>query len=238
MITSNQFSINLIPEFFKPSGPILEKNQLSEDNRRPLLNCKITQGFRISDLGKVEIELEGLRLLPSKNIFNQECFDFNCFEEEGLYSYVKGISDICLVAQNNSLPNKLMTAEERRLLNKSCFIDNTNNSTFFIRGTKDINNTVYSADIGTVNLTSGSVSIIDENVPFFSSSKSNSLFALSPRKIGRGVKIAIIKKITKTNVETIGTIYGELENEFYFPHTTLIKNRKYTSKGQKLNLEN
>lgn len=238
MTTLSQFCINLIPEFFKPAGPILEKTQLSKENNRSLLQAKITNGFRKADFSKVEVELEGINLQPGKNLFRQNCFEFNCFQEEGIFTYIKGISSVCLVEQGNNLPNKLMTLRERTLSNKSCSIDNLGNVTYFVTGTKDVNNYVYAADIGTVNLTSGVISIVDQNVPFYSSDKPNSLFASSVQKISNGVKVAIIKRISKNTIDILGTVYGELDNEFYFPHTTLIKNRKYTSKGQKLNLEN
>jgi hypothetical protein len=238
MTTFSQFCINLIPEFFKPAGPILEKTQLSNENNRGLLQAKIIGGFRKNDFGKVEIELEGVILQPGKNLFRQDCFEFNCFQEEGIFTYIKNISNVCLVEQGNNLPNKLMTLKERTLLNKPCSIDDLGNATYFITGTRDTNNYVYVADIGTVNLTSGVVSIIDQNVPFYSADKQNSLFALSVQKISSGVKVAIIKRVSKNTIDILGTVYGELDNEFYFPHTTLIKNRKYTAKGQKLNLEN
>lgn len=237
-ISSQQFCINSLLEFFKPGGPVLQKSQLSNEQNRPLLNIQITKGFRQLDETTVEIELTNLKLTPSKNLFRQECFTFNCFEEEGIFTYAPDISTVCLVESTNSEPNKFMSLKQRQQQNKTCFIDELGNTSYFVRGSKDINSNVYVADIGIVNLKSGSVFFVEKNVPFYKADSKTSMYALSTSKVAKGVKIAVIKKVSQFSVETIGTVYGQLENEFYLPHTQLKTNRKYNSKEQNINLEN
>lgn len=233
MTTQTQFCTNLINEFFKPSGPILLKSQLSIDNNRPLLNAFLTQNFNINSVGKVEIKLQGLNIKLGKNLFRQDCFEFNCFEEEGITTYIQNVSNICLV--NN---NTFLTKQQRESQNVSCHLNINNQPTFFIRGTPDANNAIYLADIGIINTTSGVFSIIDKNIPFYFKDELDSLSALSIKNIPKGIKCARLKKVTKTSVEDIGTIFGELDNQFYLPHTTLKKDRKFTAQEQSINLEN
>lgn len=237
-ISSQQFCINSLLEFFKPGGPTLQKSQLSNEQNRPFLNAQITKGFRQSDETTVEIELTNIKLTPSKNLFRQECFTFNCFEEEGIFTYAPNISTVCLVKSTNSEPNKFMSLEQRQQQNKTCFINESGNTSYFVKGSKDINNNVYVADIGIVNLVSGSVFFIERNIPFYKTDSNNSMYALSTSKISKGVKVAVIKKVSQLSVEIISTVYGQLDNEFYLPHTQLKSNRKYNSKEQSINLEN
>lgn len=237
-ISSNQFCTNLIKEFFKPSGPTTIKTQTRDEINRPLVNATIINNFRINDIGKIEIELEGLQIKPSKNLFRQDCFDFNCFEEEGITTNIKSISSICLVNPGNNQPNKFLTKKQRLDNNLTCFVDSNNNESYFIRGSIDEEGYVYFAQIGTVNMKSGTLSIIEQNVPFYSSSKSNSLFALSQKQIGKGVKFALIKRASKTTLEDVGIVYGQLEEEFYLPHNSLKSNRSFVAQDQTINLEN
>lgn len=233
MISNSQFFTNLITEFFKPSGPLSEKSQLTVEVNRPLLNSVISKGFNIDTTDFLEVELEGLEIKSGRNIFRQNCFEFNCFQEEGILTYVNNISDICLVSAN-----RFLTKSQREKEGLSCYIDSNNSPTFFVRGTPDKENNVYVADIGVVNSTSGVFSIIDKNVPFFFNDKKNTLSALSIKKIPKGIKSACIKKVNKTSVKEIGIVYGELNNQFYFPHTQLKTNKKFTTKEQEINLEN
>lgn len=233
MISDSQFYTNLISEFFKPSGPLSEKSQISLDINRPLLNSTITKNFNIDSTGFVEVELTNLNLKSGKNIFRQNCFEFNCFDEEGISTYVNNISDICLVSAET-----FSSKAQREAQNLSCVLDSTGYPTFFVRGTPDKEDSVYVADIGTINSTSGVFSIIDANVPFFFNNKKNTLLALSTRKISKGIKCARIKKVSKTSIKEIGITYGELSNQFYFPHTELITNKKFTAQEQQVNLEN
>lgn len=233
MTFNTQFYTNLLTEFLKPAGPLAEKSQIINQDPKPLLNGFISKGFNINYTDNVEIELNGLNIKTGRNIFRQDCFEFNCFEEEGIITYAKNVSDICLVDSNNFL-----TAKQRLTQNKQCYIDTNNNTTFFVRGTPDLSDNVYLADIGIVNTTSGVFSAIDKNVPFYFNNKSNSLSALSTSNIPKGVKCAYIKKVNRTSITNIGIVYGELNNQFYFPHNNIKSNKTFTYKDQSINLEN
>jgi len=236
-ISKAQFCTNLIPEFFKPSGPLSSKTQITLDINRPLIDATIVSNYNVQDKGKVEIELKGLELLEGNNLFRQDCFDFDCFQNEGVYTYIQNISDICIVDLPGQVP-KLLTKKQRDQISATCYIDTLGNNTFFVRGTPDVNNYVYVADIGIINTTSGNLFLLDKNVSFYKAGKKNSLFALSNKKIPKGVKVAIIKRISKTNIEYVGTVYGQLENEFYFPHSTLKANRGFNTADQSISVEN
>lgn len=235
-ISRTQFCVNLLSEFFKPAGYLTPKSQLVTDTNRPLLNIRINQGFKINDTGNLELELIGINYIPGRNLFSQDCFEFNCFQEEGLRdSYINIGTDICLV--QTSKDNPYMTPEQRLELGTTCFIDDFNKARYFIRGTSDIFGYVYVADIGIINPISGFFTILDSNVPFYSSNKPGSLFAKSLRKLPVGIKAAIIKRVSVSSQETIGAVFGQLEQEFYFPHSTLKANRSFTYEGQKIKLE-
>lgn len=235
-ISKTQFCVNLLSEFFKPAGNIIPKSQLVTDNNRPLLNARINQGFKISDTGTVVVELQGINYQPGKNLFTQDCFEFNCFEEEGLEgAYINIGTDICLVQSTRD--NPYMTPEQRAQNNTTCFLDSFGKKRYFVRGTSDIFDYVYVADIGIVNITSGFFTVLDANVPFYSTNEPGSIFARSIRKIPYGVKAVRIKRVSLTNIEIIGTVYGQLDQEFYFPHSIIKPNRSFTYEGQQIKLE-
>ena len=240
-ISKTQFCSELLTEFFNPAGPVFVKSLQSSDPKRPLVKAYINKGFRIEDTEAVEVVLENIIYQPGKNLFNQECFQFNCFEEEGIdfiasdESYASNISDICYVQYNNvTVP---MEKLKRLKLGLEC-ISRGSNARYFARGTKDINNYIYSADIGIINTISGTFTVLQKNVPFFSKREENKLYAKSTIRISGGVKAARIKRINSTSYEVIGFAYGQTENEFFFPHTTLKNNRRFVYEDQKISLEN
>ena len=235
-ISRSQFCVNLLSEFFKPGGPINTKTQLVSDTNRPLVNAFITRGFRINDTGSVEVELKGINFFNGENLFSQDCFEFNCFTEEGIEdAYVNIGTDICKVQTSSG--NIYMTPEQRQLTGNTCFVDGFGKKRYFIRGTSDIFNYVYSVDIGIVNPISGNFTVFESNVPFYSSNIPGSLFAKTIKRLPTGIKAARIKRISSTFEEVIGIVYGELEEEFYFPHSLLKTNRSYTASEQTINLE-
>ena len=235
VISKTQFCVDLLTEYFNPGGALFAKSQISFDEKRPLVKAKFTNGFRIQDNGKVEIELNNINFIPGDNLFVEDCFEFNCFIENGIFTNVESVSDICTVEFNGS--NTEMSASQRDIAGLSCFINTFGKKNYFVRGTIDQDGFVYLADIGTVNPISGNFIVIESNVSFFSRAKPHSLFA-SITNIGVGIKAARIKKVNSTSVEILGIIYGQLENEFYFPHNILQKNLSYTAQGQTLSLEN
>ena len=97
VISQSQFCINSLTQYFKPGGPINLKSQLLSDANRPLVNGNIVQGFSRNTAEQVIVELSGIQSVPGDNLFSEECFTFNCFQEAGLGGVqVEGVSTICM----------------------------------------------------------------------------------------------------------------------------------------------
>ena len=236
VISQAQFCVNLLTEYFNPGGPINTKSQLTDDIRRPLLSATIIEGFKRNSIDNVEVELSGILDQKGDNLFSAECFTFNCFDESGLETSIEGVSDICIVDTGEE--TRYMDKNEREQKGFSCFINSFGKSQYFIRGTVDKEGALYLADFGIVNPIFGNRVIIENNVPFFFKKKIGSIFARTIKPIPAGIRVVTIKKVTDFGVEVIGTVYGQLEEEFYFPHNILQPGRSFTFNDQKLNLEN
>lgn len=235
-ISQSQFCVNLLSEYFSPGGPINTKSQLSSDVRRPLLSAKIISGFRITSISNVEVELFGIVDKKGDNLFSAECFSFNCFNESGLETSIENVSDVCIV--DTGTETKYMDKNDRTANGLSCYVNSFGKKQFFVRGTLDKDNAVYLADFGIVNPIFGNRVIVERNVPFFFKKKVGSIFARTNKPLPSGIKVVTIKKVTQFGLITIGSIYGQLEQEFYFPHNTLVPGRSFTAEDQKIDLEN
>jgi len=236
VISQTQFCVNLLSEYFNPGGPINTKSQLSDDTRRPLFSAKIIDGFRRTSISNVEVELAGIVDQKGDNLFSAECFSFNCFQESGLETSIPNVSDICIV--DTGTETRYMDKDERDQGGYSCFVNSFGKEQYFIRGTLDKNDAVYVADFGIVNPIFGNQVIIESNVPFFFKKKVGSLFARTIRPIPAGIRVVTIKRVTDFGIEVIGSVYGQLAEEFYFPHNILVPGRSFTFDDQKIDLEN
>lgn len=236
VISQAQFCVNLLSEYFNPGGPINTKSQLSSDVRRPLLSAKIVEGFRRNEVNNVEVELFGIVDQKGDNLFSAECFSFDCFEESGLESTIPNVSNICMV--DTGTETKYMDLDTRTQEGLSCYINSFGKEQYFIRGTKDSQGAIYLADIGIVNPIFGNRVIIERNVPFFFKKKVGSIFARTVKAIPAGIRVVTIKRVTDFGIEILGSVYGQLEEEFYFPHNILQPARSFTFDDQKIELEN
>lgn len=236
VISQSQFCVNLLSEYFNPGGPINTKSQLSSDIRRPLLSAKIVEGFRRNEISDVEVELFGIVDQKGDNLFSAECFSFDCFEESGLETTIPNVSTICMV--DTGTETKYMDLDKRTQGGYSCYVNPFGKEQYFIRGTKDSKGAIYLADMGIVNPIFGNRVIIERNVPFFFKKKIGSLFARSVRPLPAGIRVVTIKQVTEFGIEVLGSIYGQLEEEFYFPHNILQPARSFTFDDQKIDLEN
>jgi len=235
-ISQSQFCVNLLKEYFNPGGPVNIKSQLNDDIRRPLLSASIIEGFRRSQIENVEVELSGIVDQKGDNLFSAECFTFNCFNESGLETTISDVSNVCMV--NTGTETRYMSQDEREQGGYSCYVNPFGKEQYFVRGTLDKDNAVYLADFGIVNPIFGNRVNIETNVPFFFKKKVGSLFARTIRPIPAGIRVVTIKRVTKFSLEIIGSIYGQLEEEFYFPHNILVSDRSFTFEDQQLDLEN
>jgi len=235
-ISQSQFCINLLTEYFNPGGPLNTKSQITNDIRRPLLSANIISGFRITSTNNVEVELSGIIDQKGDNLFSAECFSFDCFNESGLETSIDNVSDICIV--DTGTETKYMDKDQRTNAGLNCYVNSFGKKQFFVRGTLDKNNAVYLADFGIVNPIFGNRIIIERNVPFFFKKKVGSIFARTNKSLPAGIRVVTIKKVTNLGLEVVGSIYGQLEQEFYFPHNILKSGRSFTYNDQQIDLEN
>ena len=262
MVTSNsQFEINLLQEFYKAGGPISTLDQLDKsDTRRPFIQAEFIQGFNKNYTGPVTIELSNILANEeiTSRIYQQNCYEYSCildsnyanptskplFREGGLETSVEGVSNICFSKWNvNTDANPIIKTNfvDRnvfpRLYQPECVVQN-NRKKFLLRATVDQENSAYVADIGHLNLLNNNFSIIEPNVPFSISNQITKLRATTILDVPVGIKFAIIKRVTKSSITNIGIVYGELNQQFYFPHELLESNRPLTKEGQSISLEN
>ena len=116
-----------------------------------------------------------------------------------------------------------------------CDLYNENQPIYYARGTKDIKGNLYFADFGYIEPLTKDFILIEKNVPFSFSAIDDTLTTISSEVIPREVKAVKIKTLNQGILKEVGLIYGQLEEEFYFPHQTIKFNRDF--KNQDIVLE-
>lgn len=142
MISQQEFCLEVIKGLDEIGGEASIKSTKSSDPLRSLVKIDIVENIRYRDKGKLVARVRGLSLNSQQSVFEGECFDYDCFEDNGIWT----------------------TALKTRVVR---VIDGV--TKYWIRGDTDIDGNVYVVDIGTVYSITGEVIINEYNVPVFSS---------------------------------------------------------------------
>lgn len=108
-----------------------------------------------------------------------------------------------------------------------CDLDSEGFPIYYARGEKDIEGNMYFADFGYIAEESKDFITTEQNIPFSLAPLNNVLRAISSEPLPREIKAVRIKRLKNNSLETIGLIYGQLEDQFYFPHQTIQFNRDF-----------
>lgn len=254
-ITQSQFISKSFDEFYKVGGSFTNLESSSNDLYRQILQAEITEGYSIKDISQLSISLYNISLQSSRNVFTQECFEYNClledgsviksFEEEGLITTKSTVSSICYTEWEYNGTTKYDFIDKKKhplLSNAKCYEVVEEGKTvvkkkYLVRGTKDINGHIYLADIGYISAGTNEFVLVEENVPFYRRGMDNTLTARSISRMPVGIKVVKIKKVTPFNARPIGIVYGRLNNPIYLPHLEIKPNRELKSKDQNILVE-
>ena len=110
-----------------------------------------------------------------------------------------------------------------------CDLDLNGIPIYYAVGEKDIENIIYFADFGYIDNLSKDFITVEQNIPFSFSNIDNVFSAISTEVLPQEIKAVKIKKLESGNLKEIGLVYGQLSDEFYFPHQKIEFSRDFTN---------